>query len=123
MSGNASLSADTVVFTTAGEKPTAVSIVLQGTQSAASGAVFGMGVRCAAGSLKRLYTKAASGGSITAPQAGDPSVSARSAALGDPISPGSVRYYQVYYRDPTLLGGCPPASTFNITQGLQITWM
>src|SRR5688572_20902220 len=77
------LSMDSLVFTTSRELPTATSIVMQGTSAIATGVVFGQGVRCVGGSLKRLYVKAASGGSITAPDfgLGDPSVSARSAAL------------------------------------------
>src|SRR5262249_16275552 len=75
--GIARLSYDTVVFTTHGEKPTATSIVLQGTSASSSGVVFGQGVRCVAGSLKRLYTKTANGGSITAPQGNDLHVHAR----------------------------------------------
>jgi hypothetical protein len=119
--GIARLSYDTVVFTTSGEKPTATSIVLQGT-SASSGAVFGQGVRCVGGSLKRLYTKTASGGSITAPQGTDLHVHARSSQLGDTIAPGTHRWYGVYYRDPSVLGGCPSSSTFNITQQLDVLW-
>jgi hypothetical protein len=120
--GNASLAADTLVFTTTGEKPTATSIVLQGNAVSATGAVFGQGVRCVAGSLKRLYVKNASAGSIGAPDVTDVRVAARSAALGDPIPAGGVRNYMVYYRDPTVLGGCPSASTFNGTQAIAITW-
>jgi hypothetical protein len=121
-SGGASLAADTVVFTTQAERASALSIVAQGTTSLAAGAIYGQGVRCAAGSIKRLFTKLAFSGSITAPQPGDPSVSARSAALGDPIPPGATRYYFVYYRDPIVLGGCPAASTFNTTQGGLVPW-
>jgi hypothetical protein len=120
--GLAYLSMDGVVFTTSGEKPTATSIVLQGNAQSASGIVFGQGVRCVAGTLKRLYTKTASGGSITAPTAGDPTVSSRSSALGDVISAGQSRWYLVYYRDPIVLGGCPASSTFNATQTLRIAW-
>jgi hypothetical protein len=120
--GVASLAADTVVFTTDGEKPSATSIVVQGNNVAASGLSFGQGVRCFAGALKRLYVKAASGGSITAPQPGDPSVSVRSAALGDTITASSSRWYGVYYRDPIVLGGCSPTRTFNSTQTQQILW-
>ena len=71
-----------------------------------------------------MYTKTAAGGSITAPDfgAGDPTVSARSATLGNPISPGESRYYLAYYRDPTVLGGCPSASTFNATQTGRVDW-
>jgi hypothetical protein len=83
-----------------------------------------MGVRCTNGTLKRLYSKSAAGGSITAPSfaAGDPQVSVRSAALGDTILAGQSRWYLVYYRDPVVLGGCPPASTFNATQTGEVTW-
>ena len=120
--GTASLSADTVVFSTNGEKPTALSIVLQGTTGSPGGLVFGQGVRCTTGALKRLYQHSAVGGSITAPSGADPSVSSRSNALGDPILAGQSRWYSVYYRDPTVLGGCPAASTFNITQTQEVAW-
>jgi hypothetical protein len=120
--GIARLSYDTVVLTTNGEKPTATSIVLQGDNASSSGIVFGQGVRCVAGTLKRLYVKHAVGGSITAPQGTDLHVHARSAALGDTIAPGTHRFYGVYYRDATVLGACPAASTFNITQQLDVIW-
>jgi len=63
-------------------------------------------------------------GSITAPDfgAGDVSVSARSAAKGDTIQPGQSRWYTVYYRDPIVLGGCSPTSTFNATQTGMVSW-
>jgi hypothetical protein len=123
-SGIAYLSIDSLVFTTLDEKPAAMSILLQGNTSIPTGLVFGQGVRCAGGTLKRLYIKPALGGSITAPDfnAGDPTVSARSAFLGDPIQPGEPRTYLVYYRDPIILGGCPATSTFNATQTGQISW-
>jgi Tol biopolymer transport system component len=123
-SGIAYLSMDSLVFTTSGEKPTATSIVMQGDAFAANGLVFGQGVRCVTGTLKRLYTKTAVAGSITAPNfgAGDPKVSVRSAALGDTIQAGQSRWYLVYYRDPIVLGGCPAASTFNATQTGQVVW-
>jgi hypothetical protein len=124
-SGIAYLSMDSLVFTTGGEKPTALSIVLQGTASLVTGAVFGQGVRCVAGTLKRLYAKTASAGSITAPEfgAGDPTVSARSASTGDVIQPGQSRWYAVYYRDPIVLGGCPAGSAFNATQTGEVEWL
>jgi hypothetical protein len=122
-SGIARLAYDTVVFTTGGERPTATSIVLQGDNSHSNGVSFGQGVRCVGGALKRLYVKTAVAGSITAPQGSDPLVHVRSAALGDTISAGTHRFYGVYYRDPIVLGGCPAASTFNITQQLDVLWM
>jgi archaellum component FlaF (FlaF/FlaG flagellin family) len=123
-SGGTYLSSDSLVFTTSGEKPTATSILLQGPATLTNGAVYGQGVRCVGGSLKRLFAKAAVGGSIIAPNfgAGDPTVSARSAAKGDVIQPGQSRWYLVYYRDPTVLGGCPASSTFNATQTGRVDW-
>ena len=123
-SGGTYLSSDSLVFTTSGEKPTATSILLQGTTSLASGTPYGQGVRCVGGSLKRLFTKSAVGGSITAPNfgAGDPTVSSRSAAKGNPIFAGESRWYLVFYRDPIVLGGCPATSTFNATQTGRVDW-
>jgi len=98
--------------------------VLQGTASVSSGVVYGQGVRCVGGALKRLFTKTAVGGSISAPDfgAGDPTVSARSAARGDVIQAGQARWYLVYYRDPIVLGGCGASSTFNATQTGRVDW-
>jgi hypothetical protein len=122
--GVAYLSMDSLAFTATGETATATSILLQGNALAATGVVYGQGVRCVGGAVERLYTKTASAGSITAPDfsAGDPPVSARSAAKGDPIQAGESRWYLVYYRDPTVLGGCPSSSTFNATQSGRIDW-
>jgi len=84
---------------------------------------FGDGLRCIASHLERLYVKSASAGSASAPQAGDPSITARSAALGDPIAPGSMRFYQVYYRDP-VLSFCPPpaGNSWNVGNAIAIAW-
>ena len=122
--GVAYLSTDTLEFRADGETPHARSIVLQARDVDPAGAVYGQGVRCVDAPLTRLFVKTAVGGTIVAPDpsAGDPSVSARSAALGDPIFPGARRRYMVVYRDPTVLGGCPPTSTFNATQTAEIVW-
>jgi hypothetical protein len=114
---------DSVVFTASGELPTAFSILLQGTTTLANTALYGDGLRCIGGVLKRLYSRNAVNGVVSMPGAGDPSVTARSAALGDPIAPGSTRYYQVYHRDPAP-GFCPAplGSTFNVTNAYRITW-
>jgi hypothetical protein len=121
-SGNPSLSADSVQLTATGELPSALSLVLQGDVEIAP-VHFGDGARCAGGTLKRLYVKHASGGSVSVPQAGDPSMSARSAALGDPITAGETRILQVYYRDPSPTWcPSPPGGTFNATAAVAIVW-
>jgi hypothetical protein len=117
-SGIASLSSDTLQLSSSGELSTALSIVLQG-RSLIAAVDFGDGLRCAGGSLKRLYLKHATSGAITAPEAGDPPISKRSATLGDSILLGTTRAYQVYYRDPNLIF-CPGG--FNVSNALAITW-
>ncbi len=121
-SGNASLSGDTLVLTSSGELPTAVSVLLQGSASLAP-ANFGDGLRCTGGVLKRLYVHGASSGSVAFPQAGDASISVRSAALGDTPAAGATRYYQAYYRDP-VLGFCPSpqGNSWNVSSGLAVVW-
>jgi serine/threonine protein kinase/tetratricopeptide (TPR) repeat protein len=124
-SGNPALTNDTVLLQASGEPGPKLSIVLQGNATLTSPATFGAGLRCVGGQLKRLYVKHANpAGTVVVPDAstGDMSISARSAALGDPIAFGATRYYQTYYRDSNVPGGCSPESTFNITNGIQIIW-
>jgi hypothetical protein len=120
--GIPSLASDTLVLTSTGELPTVLSIFLQGNASIA-GANFGDGRRCAGGTLKRLYVKNASGGVVSAPQAGDPSISARSAALNDPLAAGTTRHYQTYYRDPNAsFCPAPTGNTWNVSSGVSVVW-
>ncbi len=118
------MASSSLVFTTAGENPTVGSVLIQGSTFNA-GISFGHGIRCAAGVVKRLYVKIAAAGSITAPGAGDPDIPTRSPALGAPLNPADIRYYQVYYRDTTiLLPGCAdPANQFNVTNAAEVTWL
>jgi hypothetical protein len=121
-SGSASLGADTLSLDCSGVLPSALSIFLQGDAFQAP-VPFGDGIRCAGGNLKRLYALSASAGSVSAPGSGDPSVSARSSALGDPLAPGAQRAYQVYYRDadPSFCPA-PLGSSFNSSNGLRLSW-
>lgn len=116
---------DSIALTASDMLPTAPCIFLQGNSTLVAGAPFGDGVRCAGGQLLRLAVKSAAFGNARFPDpaAADPSVSARSATLGFPISSGATRLYQTYFRDPSLVF-CPfPAgNTWNVTNGLQIIW-
>ncbi len=122
--GFAYLAQDSLAFTITGETSSATSILLQGDALVPAGVVFGQGVRCVGGALKRLYTKSAVAGALLVPDpgAGDARLSERSAALGDPLSGGATRYYLAYYRDPLVLGGCAATSTFNATPTGRVTW-
>jgi hypothetical protein len=106
------------------EVPHALSVLLQGSASVPTGAIYGQGVRCVGGFLRRLYKKVAASSSVVVPDfaAGDAPISVRSSALGDAIHAGEQRWYQVIYRDPVVLGGCAPSSTFNATQAGVVSW-
>lgn len=113
---------DTVVLHSSGERATALSIFLQG-NAVILPVTYGDGLRCTGGTLRRLYTKTASGGEAFAPGPGDPSISDRSAGLGVPIPPVGRRYYQVWYRDgnPGFCGP-PTGDSFNVTNAVRIDW-
>jgi hypothetical protein len=111
---------DTLVLQTSGIVPGALTVLFQG-DAASAPVVFGDGLRCVGGRLLRAYTKFADGGGgSVSPQAGEPALGARSAALGDPLLPGASRWYQLYYRD-TAPGFCL-AAQFNVSSGLMIPW-
>jgi len=113
---------DRVVLNISGTPATALGIYLQG-DGLVAGATFGDGVRCTGGHLLRLAAKSAVLGASQFPEAGDASIVARSAALGDAILPGSVRYYQTYYRDPSAsFCPAPTGNTWNVSNGTVITW-
>jgi hypothetical protein len=119
---NGSHSPDTVKLTSSGELSAVLSIFLQGNASIAP-TPFGDGLRCVGGALKRLYSNNAVAGTAFAPHPGDPSITARSAALGDPITPGSTRYYQTYYRDPNLsFCPAPAGDSWNVSNAMRIQW-
>lgn len=128
--GVASLAADTVVLHATGENNTSKTAFWTGqSPPSPTGLAHAAGVRCVTVNLKRLYPNPwwapsnASGGAISRPGTSDLSVSARSAALGVPISVGETRYYFCIYRDPLAAGPCGnTASTINLTNSGWIIW-
>ena len=110
---------DTLVLAAFAMLPSANAIYLQGDSYLGAGTAFGDGVRCVGGQLLRLALKSSVGGASSYPAGGDPSISARCAALGSPILPGSQRFYQTYYRDPASFA-C--STTFNASNGLIVDW-
>lgn len=77
---------------------------------------FGDGMLCTTGSLIRLRVKINVGGASTFPEPGEPSVST---AGGVPLSSGATYYYQAYHRDSATY--CT-SSTFNLSNGISLTW-
>ena len=120
--GTRSTDLDSVVLTSLGEPPAAFSVFFQ-SALAISPAAYGDGLGCLAGTPRKLYAKHASAGVVSAPEGGDLPIRARSAALGDPLSTGSTRFYQVVYRDPNpQFCPAPQGSTFNASNGLVLVW-
>jgi hypothetical protein len=115
--GTASVGADTLVFMaslTAGGP----GLFFQGSNvaSIATGIGFGDGLLCVGGSLVRMAVKFPVGGQLIFPSAGDPAVHVAGSVLTTP----GVRYYQTWYRDAAAF--CS-ASTFNLTNGVRVTWL
>ena len=121
--GTASLGADSVTLVATGHHLSTLAVLFQG--SLVSPLLYGDGVRCIGGSLKRPFKMTpANAGTLVIPGPGStpPSpatLSSQSAAKGDPLSPGAIRGYQLVYRDP---GAFCTSATFNATNGVRIIW-
>ena len=115
-SGTASLTSDTLLLK-GSRLPNTSAVFVQGTQQANGGlgTVFGDGLLCVGGSLVRLGTRIPSGGIATYPQPGEASVSLK----GLVPSAGTVRHYQVLFRNPGSY--CVPATSSG-SNGIRITW-
>ena len=68
-------------------------------------------MRCAGGGVIRLQVRFAA-------DDGTSQTTADIAAVGG-VSPGDIKRYQLWYRDPIT---SPCGSLFNLTNGLEVTW-
>jgi hypothetical protein len=109
--GASTLASDTLVLHGTG-MPNSTCLYFQGTSQIST--IFGDGLRCAGGTIVRLGTKTNAGGASQYPAGGDPSVHVKGAVT----APGT-RTYQVWYRNAAPF--CSP-STFNLTNGMLVTW-
>jgi hypothetical protein len=118
-----STAADDLRLEASGLPPIATTLFVQGNAVLSGAPLFGDGVRCTGGTQLRLHVGSAQAGQSWVPDTGTPSLRARALAAGDPLLPGSVRYYQAVYRDPAP-GFCaaPTGGTFNTTNGLRVVW-
>ena len=120
LQANGDATQDAFTLTATGINSNVLSIFLQGDSLLANPVVFGDGLRCFGGALKRIAVKNATGSTVFYPAATEPTVMTKANNLGDNIQSGAVRHYLVYYRDPST-SFCPSA-TFNATQGLTISY-
>jgi len=123
LSASGTPAADDLILQANQTTPSAPCLYFQGDAHLLSSFASGDGLRCTGGLQRRLFLDVASAGSSAEPDAGDPSIRARAAALGDALPPGCVRFYQVYYRDPSPTFCAEPAgSTWNLTNALRVVW-
>ncbi len=116
-SPSASLSNDRLVLHALRMPPNTAALFFQGTLMASGGAgvPFGDGLRCIDGNVRRLAIKQACGGQVGLPEPGDLALS----VAGGIGVPGTI-LYQAWYRNPPVF--CT-AATFNLTNGVSVTWV
>jgi hypothetical protein len=108
--------------------PNEAAFLLQGTTMISPPALFGEGLRCCGGTIKRLQIHSGpiqvSNGTSSWPMPGDnwTTISGRSAQLGDIIQPGQTRCYFVQYRVTNLTPNCVFPMNFNASQSQTILW-
>lgn len=119
MNANGSMSPDTIEFYLAGLIPGTAAMLFQGDTALSAPFELGDGLLCAGGNIRRLEVAFSPGGTLGFPT-GASSISAQSAAAGDPLVPGNVRGYQAWYRDSNPLF-CTPA-TSNLSNAVRIVW-
>jgi uncharacterized repeat protein (TIGR01451 family) len=128
--GTASVTAgnDTMLLTASGQSLNKFSMFIQSATEITP--TFSGDGRLCLGSFLRMYTVTFPSGFPTttssAPSAGsDPTdpITVRSAFLGDPITAGSVRSYQVFYRNADeSFCVAPVGDNWNLTNGIRVTW-
>ncbi|MFT7484489.1 MAG: hypothetical protein ACI9F9_000329 [Candidatus Paceibacteria bacterium] len=111
--GSTSVTSANLSLVASGLVPSSTGLFFQGTQqvNGGLGQVFGDGLRCVSGPVKRLQ--------IVASSATGTSATTVDIAVAGVVNAGETRDYQLWYRDAagTLCG-----SGFNLTNGLELTW-
>ncbi len=115
-SGVASVTADTLVFATTGLEPSNSGLYFQADNDLSPGVVWGDGLRCAGGNLKRLGVRFADATGYSDTSGYPQSISAKAGN----ITPGVTKHYQCWYRNPL---NSPCGSDFNTSNGYAITWL
>jgi hypothetical protein len=105
---------DTLVLTVTDEG-NGLTIFIEGPTQSATGVIFGDGIRCVTGALKRFGQTIAVSRTASYPNdALDPSISDFTGAAA-----GQTKFYQAFYRNAAAWCG---AATFNISSGVIILW-
>ena len=111
--GSAELGADTFVLDVQNVPAGHTGLFFQGTMQVNGGAgtLFGDGLRCVSGQVTRIQ--------IVQVDAAGAAATTTAISSHSTISPGDMRYYQFWYRDP-IVGPC--SQGFNLSNGIEVTW-
>lgn len=117
-SGLPIVSADSLSLNSSAMPATVACLYFQGTlhENGGLGSLRGDGLLCTAGTLIRLGTRTNVAGASSFPGGVGPSVSVR----GGVGAAGGTYYYQTWYRNAAAF--CTP-DTFNLTNGVAVTWL
>jgi len=112
--GTSSLGSDDLVFSASGLVATRPAILFEGSTVLAggNGRLFGDGLRCAGGQLRRMGLRTSDAAGATAWTPG--------AAANPTWAPGTTLQFQVWYSDPV---GSPCGTAFNATNALEVTFV
>ena len=114
---------DTLVLEATGMTRRTSVLFQQAAAHLGSSTSFGDGLRCTAGLQRKLAMRRTLNGAARYPEGSEPSISVRSAQLGDPLQPGMIRYYSAVYRDPDIaFCPSPTGAAFNLTNAIRVAW-
>ena len=118
-SGEASLSADTLVLSAAGLDPSNSGLYFQANDDLSPGITWGDGLQCTGGQLRRLGVRFSTTGGTSTTAGWATSISARAGN----INPGDTKRYQLWYRDNSGSQPCGVGvNDFNATNGYEVLW-
>ena len=112
--GIASVTNDSLVLRTAYQEPSNSGLYFQGTTDLTPGMVWGDGLRCTGGAIKRLQVRFAD-------VAGSAATTIPIGVAGG-VNAGDTRYYQLWYRTVVAPPCGPGVNDFNSSNGNVITW-
>ena len=115
-SGVASVSADSLVLATTGLEPSNSGLYFQANNDLSPGNIWGDGLQCAGGQLKRLGVRFSDGSGYSDTSGYPQPISVKAGN----VTAGDTKYYQCWYRNPI---GSPCGSDFNASNGYAVTWL
>ncbi len=113
--GTASVTGDTLVLRATHQEPDNSGLYFQGATDLSPGIVWGDGLRCTGGAIRRLQVRFA--------DAGGSSLTSIPIGVVGAVSAGDTRYYQLWYRTIVAPPCGPGVNEFNSSNGYAITWM